>query len=448
MASTAPPETRYRKTVRALVVAASLLAFLGIFTSWVDRQALDTDQWVDTSGKLLEDKEISDSLANYAVDQLYGNVDVTSIVKKRLPEDLQPVSAPISAGLREFATSAAEQALQSPRIQTAWKDANRVAHQQLITVLKGSDEAVRSEGGKVVLDLRPLVLQLADRVGIKKQLNERLPADVGELEIADSKELDTARTITSLIEGFAWVFSVGSLVLFALAAYLARGRRWVVVLSYGLGLVAAGLAAIAVRAALKGFVVDSLAETDAARVPAQHAWDIATGLLHSIASSVIIYGVLFVVAAFLASPSNAAVTIRQALAPVLRDRRELVWSVFGGAALLTLIVWPPSGTRQLVLTLLLIILAAVALEALRRETMVEFPGAKRGDWMLAMRQRARMASAEAGRRISSAMRELTDDDRESDDAKLNRLERLGELKEKGVLTDEEFRAEKAKILSG
>jgi hypothetical protein len=46
------------------------------------------------------------------------------------------------------------------------------------------------------------------------------------------------------------------------------------------------------------------------------------------------------------------------------------------------------------------------------------------------------------------MRELTDDDRESDDAKLNRLERLGELKEKGVLTDEEFRAEKAKILSG
>ena len=34
-----------------------------------------------------------------------------------------------------------------------------------------------------------------------------------------------------------------------------------------------------------------------------------------------------------------------------------------------------------------------------------------------------------------------------DDAKLDRLEKLGELKEKGVLTAAEFREEKKKILS-
>ena len=75
MASTDPPETRYRITVRILVVAASVLAFLAIFTGWVDRQALDTNEWVDTSGKLLEDPAISDAVANYSVDQLYANVD-------------------------------------------------------------------------------------------------------------------------------------------------------------------------------------------------------------------------------------------------------------------------------------------------------------------------------------------------------------------------------------
>ncbi len=41
-----------------------------------------------------------------------------------------------------------------------------------------------------------------------------------------------------------------------------------VVLGYGLGLIAAGLAAIAVRGALKGPFVDSLANTEAANVPA------------------------------------------------------------------------------------------------------------------------------------------------------------------------------------
>ena len=45
------------------------------------------------------------------------------------------------------------------------------------------------------------------------------------------------------------------------------------------------------------------------------------------------------------------------------------------------------------------------------------------------------------------MRDLTDDEQHPEDAKLDRLERLGELKEKGVLTAAEFREEKKKILS-
>ena len=113
--------------MRVLVFLASFLAFLAIFTSWVDRQVLDTDEWVDTSGRLLEDKEISDAIALYAVDQLYANVDVARSLKKRLPDDLQPVSGPVSAGIREFATRAAERALQSPRVQAVWQDANRAA---------------------------------------------------------------------------------------------------------------------------------------------------------------------------------------------------------------------------------------------------------------------------------------------------------------------------------
>src|SRR4051795_11637018 len=100
MASSQPPEMRHRVKVRILVILASLLAFLAIFTSWIDRQLLDTNEWVNTSGRLLEDKEISDALATYSVDQLYANVDVTKLVKKRLPDDLQQGASPVSAGKR------------------------------------------------------------------------------------------------------------------------------------------------------------------------------------------------------------------------------------------------------------------------------------------------------------------------------------------------------------
>ncbi len=449
MASTEPPEMRHRIKVRVLVVLASVLAFLAIFTSWIDRQALDTDQWVHTSGRLLEDKEISDALATYSVDQLYANVDVSAVVKQRLPHDLQKFSAPASAGIRQVATQAAKQAIQSPRVHQAWTNANRIAHRELVSILKGNNEVVSSQNGRVVLNLRPLVLQLADRIGLKKQLNEKLPPDVGQLEVANSKQLDTARTIVKIIVGLAWLFMLGTFALFGLAVYLAKGRRWVVVLGYGLGLVAAGLAAIAVRSALKGLFVDSLSQTEAANVPAQHAWDIATSLLQSIATSVVIFGVLFVIASFLASPAGAAISIRRALAPTLRNRPGIVWSVFGALALVAVIIWPPSGTRQLVLTLLLIAIAGLGLEALRRKTAHEFPGAKQGDWMRSMRKRARETTRQTGRRIGSAVRELTDDNGKlPEDAKLERLEKLGELKEKGVLTAAEFREEKKRLLGG
>ena len=75
--------------------------------------------------------------------------------------------------------------------------------------------------------------------------------------------------------------------------------------------------------------------------------------------------------------------------------------------------------------------------------------------MQSMRARARRSTKETSRRLGSAVRELTDDDAASpdeqtnpDDVKLERLEKLAELKEKGVLTAREFRQEKKRILSG
>ena len=249
-----------------------------------------------------------------------------------------------------------------------------------------------------------------------------------------------------ILEGLAWVFMIGSLALFVLAVWLGRGSDWITVLGYGLGLIAAGLAAIAVRGVAKGLVVDELATTEDARVPTEHAWDIATSLLHSIASSVIVYGVLFVIAAYLASPHNGAVSIRQALAPTLRDRPGIVWSVFAAVALLVVIIWPPDGTRQLVLTLLLIALAGAGIEALdaRPRASSPMPGAATG-WRgcgSGRVGRAARPGGESARRSGSSPPTTSTRTTRS----WTGWRSSGELKEKGVLTAAEFRAEKKRIL--
>ncbi len=65
-----------RRSIKALVALGSLLAFLSVFAIWVERQALNTDDWVQTSDKLIQDKTIRAALADYLVDQLYANVDL------------------------------------------------------------------------------------------------------------------------------------------------------------------------------------------------------------------------------------------------------------------------------------------------------------------------------------------------------------------------------------
>jgi hypothetical protein len=440
-----PPESRHRIKVRILVVLASVFAFLAIFTAWVDRQALDTDQWVDTSGEMLGDPVISDAIADYAVEQLYSNIDVAKLLEKQLPDDVKKLSGPVAGAARQLATTGAEKALQTDRVQGLWKDANRAAHSQLVLILEGESDTVTTREGKVVLDLRPIITQIAGQIGLEKQVEDRLPPDVGELEVADADQLQLARTIARAIDGLALLFTLGSIGLFALAAWLAKGWRWMVVLGYGLGLVAAGLAALATQNVASGIVVDELAKTEAVREPAEHAWTIGTSLLAGIAKGVIAYGVLFVIASFFASPADSAQRVRQAIAPTMRDRRGVVWGVFGAAVFIYLISVPPTSMRSLLLTLALIALAGGGLEALMRKTAHEFPDARKGEWRVSFQQRVKQAGQAAGERASSALRELTSD-REPDDAHLDRLERLGELRAKKVLTEAEFKAEKKRLL--
>ncbi|MDX6662133.1 MAG: hypothetical protein QOG09_235, partial [Solirubrobacterales bacterium] len=196
-------EQPHRTSVRLLVVLASLLAFLSIFTTWIDRQALDTGAWVDTSGRLLENEQVSDAVATYAVDQLYANVDIAGLLQRQLPRDFKQISGPVAGGLREVATRAAEKALRTGRIQAEWKTANRLAHQTLLRILEGGNAAVSTQGGRVVLDLRPLVEQVATRVGVDPRVAEAIPADAARLEILRSDDLSLAQTIARAVKGLA-----------------------------------------------------------------------------------------------------------------------------------------------------------------------------------------------------------------------------------------------------
>ena len=72
-------------------------------------------------------------------------------------------------------------------------------HEQLLRVLDDDLTAISTEDGVVVLNLRPLVVQLGDRVAIFGRVAERLPADTGRVEIMEAEQLGLAQDVTHLL---------------------------------------------------------------------------------------------------------------------------------------------------------------------------------------------------------------------------------------------------------
>jgi Short C-terminal domain len=451
-----------RRTVRALVVVGSLLAFLSVFAIWTERQALNTNDWVDTSGRLIQNEKIRAAVGEYLVDQLYANVDVEKELEGILPGELKQLAGPASGGLRQVAGNGAEEVLKTSTAQELWKDANRAAHEQLLAVLENKKEAVSTANGEVTLNLGGLVTNLAQQVGIGVQLAEKLPPDAGQVTILRSDQLKTAQDIVVAVKGLALLLSLLTLLAFGLAIYLSREGRWVTVLFCGIGLVAAGFAAIVFREVAGGIVVGQLVKEESVKPAAEAAWSISTSLMVSIATTVIVFGALLGIAGWLGSPTGAARSTRRFMAPALRD--YVPW-VYAGWVLIVCIYFlssPIQNLRSFLTTLIVAGFVALGIRELRKQTGEEFPDASFADYFGGARTAVvdAVKSANLGERASKlrlpeVRRPAGENAAASappsvsgEDNRLQQLERLAELRDKGALTEEEFAAEKARVLGG
>ena len=124
---------------------------------------------------------------------------------------------------------------------------------------------------------------------------------------------------------------------------------------------------------LGGVIVDALVKTEANKHPVSVIWGIETSILRDIAVILVVYGALVLLATLLAGPNRAAVAIRRWLAPSFRHHPVVVW-LAALALFLILLAWgPTAGDRALLGVLLLAATTAIAIEALRRQTLREFP---------------------------------------------------------------------------
>jgi hypothetical protein len=423
----------------AIIVLASVIGFFSIFAVWVKRQALETDTWTRTSAQLLENEDIRDALADYLVTQLYANVDVEKQIASVLPPDLQGLAGPISGGVRQLVDDTARKALAEPKVQQLWENANRAAHEQLLSVIDDKGTAVSTGGGVVTLNLDTILAGVAAEVGLPSSLTSKLPADAAHLEVMRSDELETVQDGAHLLRTLAWLLTAITLGLYALAIYLARGWRREALRSVGIAFVVVGIMVLFAHVLAGRAVVGSLADTSTAEPAVQATWDIATSLLLATGQAVVGYGLVIILAAWLAGPSSWATSLRREITPYYRQPHVAYGAL---AVLLLLIFWwdPTEATHRLGPSLLLILFVALGFEFMRRQVIREFPDAVVTGSPGEMAQRMAHRMREARERRLASHRAI------SEPTRVDELEKLAGLHDSGALTDEEFTAEKTRLL--
>lgn len=355
------------------IVLGTVVLILSTLNTWVERQLLDTDRWVDTSTALLDDDDVREELSVRLVNALYENADVGAAIDEELPEDLQGLGDPLAGVLRSPLTNTVDTLLQSGPVQAIWEEANRTAHEAVTAILEDDvGDNISTSGGTVVIDLGALLAQVAEQIGLPDSVIDAIPEDAGQFEVVDSDRLEDAQTAVTTIKLLSVVWFLVVIILYGAAIYLAHTWRRETIRNVGFATALGGLVVlIALRLGI-GVIADS-PDTPGGRAAADSILTIGSALLRQLGWSEVVIGLLLALGASLIGPTRYATWVREYTATAFRRFPVATWI---GLVVVVLIVltWSPFTAAGNWLTVLIVVtLVIVGVEALRRTSLAEEP---------------------------------------------------------------------------
>jgi hypothetical protein len=238
------------------LILAIVLFAVAVPATWARRTLLDTDRYVDTVAPLAQDPAVQEYLARTTTEQLFAALHIEDRLSQTLQQRdprLAFLAAPIANGVQSFVQERLQQVFASEAFATSWEEANRFAHAQLIAALQGGGDTLQVQGGKVVLNLLPLVNQglaamsgvVTDIIGhpvtlptitgdevpsqaitkLETALGVDLPDNLGTIVVYDAAELEAVQRGVELASRAVVAIAVLFLLFAALAVWISRRRR-------------------------------------------------------------------------------------------------------------------------------------------------------------------------------------------------------------------------------
>jgi len=373
-----------------LLVIGGVTAMLANVGQWVDYTIYDTDGFVSTVDDVLGDEDVQRVVAERFSAEIVASADIEEQLRQELPERLTFVAGPLSRAIDEAVMNATLEALRAQPFRDARNAALTEMHSLLIAIIEDDSEVLAVSGDELVLDLRPVLVGVAERVtGAEAgqagdgQLQTRLdiPEDAGKFTIEDSSVAwlyDVARYVNNVIV-LVTAIAVAS---FVLAVVIARDHRATLRRS-GIILAAVGALSLLLVLLMRG-IVERMTDDGEAAVSVV---TILTNAYRAQSVSLVGFGVILVAVAALLGDSPFAVSLRgwlrhspeaPSLATLIRQRVTAFRLTGLAVAAVALIAWPDPSTRVVATVLTLLALYLLTLWLLASESA----------WAVSLRARA------------------------------------------------------------
>jgi hypothetical protein len=418
-----------------LILLASVLLFGTAADVWVKRQVLSTPKWVAASDKILAEPKVQEALSTYIVDQIYSNVDVQQELSDKLPEGWKGVAGPLAAGIRTPAATAVEKILSSDQVLKIWHTVNEKAHQTLVNVLEDKTRVGSTKDGQVTLDISEIVRIVGTDLGIPASVMDRLPADVGQITIFESSSLASIQRAVKIVNILGPILFVVIVALYALAVWLARGRRRLTLRNVGWSIIVVGLLLTTMRR-LTGNYIDSIITDPEYSVAGKIIFGILSELLFDTAWLLITWGAIIVAGMLVIGPNRVATWARRTAAPVLNADRTVFWVGAAVSYLLVLLIVPSPALRLWWSVIIIGAVVALGLEYLRNRSLAEFPDVQLDVDVDGMKNSVAKTWTTLTSRFSNG----------GADDHVAQLQKLSEMHASGALSDAEYTAAKAMLL--
>lgn len=288
-----------------LLIVATLLVPVSVLGVWSRNQLLDTDRYVETVTPLASDPAIQDAVVERVTTALYSGVDVQSQVAAALPAEGAFLAAPISLGIENLIERVVRELVTSDQFDSLWIDANRVAHETLVTVLTEPGD----RKGSVSVDLSGVAATVQSKLsglGVNVFSGER---SAPQLELFQSEELAKAQTAVSLFDTLATVLPWVTIALLVAAAFVLTDRRRGVMAAFGALLV--GSLLVIVDFALARWYLLQAIPAGSSVSATEAVFDLLTRFVRGAVRALAAVGAVGILAALLAGPSRPAVGLRR-----------------------------------------------------------------------------------------------------------------------------------------